>query len=990
MAVNSPKPEEQPGSKQIKWPVENWDRYQFDAFLGEGSMGRVYKAFDTRLKRYVALKFLRDDALDAADRLLQEAQAQARIEHDNVCKIYEVSEVDAKPYIAMQYIEGKTLKDSYRSLNLEQQVRLIHSICLGVHEAHRLGLIHRDIKPSNILLEHKSGSYKPYVLDFGLVREIEGEGLTMTGEILGTPCYMAPEQALGLKGKVDRRTDVYSLGATLYEILSGTKPYQGSTSVDILLQLLQEDPPTLRKVDKNIPTDLNTIVMKCLEREPVRRYDSARDLADDLQRFLDGEPIHARPIGSIYRLSKKIRKHKVAASIGAVALLIVVLAGLFGWNARRTAAEQTRIAQQFGQDIERIESILRYAHFLPLHNISREKAEIHTIMKGIESEMARLGDLGYGPGNYALARGYFALQQFLDARECLERARKSGYQSPEVASLMGRTLGELYQKELEEAEKAEGKEMREAKKKKAARDYGEPALEFLKKGASAEFETEAFGRGVIALYEKRFEEGLALARAALQKTSWYYEAKKLEGDIYMQLARQDSLRNQYEARFAEYEKAGDAYSAAMQMARSDPSVYLAECMRYLDIINMKQRWKWGEPLDTEFNAATDACRNAIVADPGDSDAYRHFSRVEVSIAAEQLSSGLDPSAALKSGIDAAQRAVETNPQNARAYLYFGDALWLKARYQISTGVSPSETVKQALVILRKSADLDKSDPGSYLLMGNMFYEQADRDFASGKNPEANLNQAIAMYREAVKREDLRNPVNNIGSSYMTIGDYQYQAGRNPVPSLNESIKYFKQAYRDHWQFPVAYLNAAWAYRLMAQYEIDNGKDPSNELNLARNELKIGIEQSPKSFNMTLEKSRVELTAAKWAVKSGTDALPFFQESENFVRKSIELNPENADAYLTLAQLHLLKAQWRISDKALAAGEIEKGLEAAAKALSIRADFAESMAVQARLYFLKTQIKPSDTFAEKKNQELLKKAITLNPLLKRQYASVIKN
>src|SRR5262245_7964259 len=145
MAMDPQKPEESSGSRQVKWPVENWDRYQFSAFLGEGSMGRVYKAFDSRLKRPVALKFLRDDALDAADRLLQEAQAQARIEHDNVCKIYEVGEAAQKPYIAMQYIDGKTLKDAYKSLNLEQQIRLVLSICQGVHEAHRLGLIHRDI-----------------------------------------------------------------------------------------------------------------------------------------------------------------------------------------------------------------------------------------------------------------------------------------------------------------------------------------------------------------------------------------------------------------------------------------------------------------------------------------------------------------------------------------------------------------------------------------------------------------------------------------------------------------------------------------------------------------------------------------------------------------------------------------------------------------------------------------------------------------------------
>lgn len=986
MAVDSPKPDDSPVSKPIKWPVENWDRYQFSAFIGEGSMGRVYKAYDPRLKRYVALKFLRDDDPDSAERLLQEAQAQARIEHDNVCKIFEVGEVDGNPYIAMQYIEGSTLKDAYRSLSLEQQVRLILSVCHGVHEAHRLGLIHRDIKPTNILLEHKDGSYKSYILDFGLVREIEGEGLTMTGEILGTPSYMAPEQALGHTRRIDRRTDVYSLGATLYEIISGTRLYQGATNVDVLLKLLQEEPTTLRKVDRNVPKDLNTVVMKCLEREPARRYDSARDLADDLQRFLDGEPIHARPAGMLYRASKKLKKHRMVALFGVAALLIVVLAGLFGWNARRTAAEQARIAQQFGQDIESIEAILRYAHMLPLHNISNEKLEIHKIMNGIQAEMDGLGEHGYGPGNYALARGYFALQQFTDAKNFLDRARQSGYQTPEVASLMGRTLGELYQKELEDAEKAEGKEMREARKKKAAREYRDPALDFLRQGSSAKFETGAFGRGVIALYEKHFEEALAFARAALQQTSWYYEAKKLEGDIYMQLARQDSVKNQYEARLADYEKAGAAYGSALQMARSDPALYLAECMRWLDIINMKQRWKWGEALDLEFHNASAACQNAIIADPGNSDAYRHLSRVEVSIASRKLDSGGDPVPDLKKAIEAGQRAVEVNPKNARAYLYLGDALWLKARYESSISLETTKTIAEAIDVLKQSAALDPGDPGSYVLIGNMYYTQADRDFSGGKNPGPNLDQAIAVYKEAVKREDLRNPVNNIGSAYMTKGDYEYQSGVDPLPSLNSAIQYFKLAYRDNWQFPVAHLNAAWAYRLMAQYAIENGADPSNYLGRAREELKIAFDQSPKSFNLALEKSRCELAAARWAVKNGSDPALFFQESENYVRKSIELNPENADAYLTLAQLHSWKAQWRFADKPFAGKEVDSGLEAAAKALSIRPDFAEVMATQARLYFMKTRIKPGDALTLQKNQQLLKKALELNPLLTREYAS----
>src|SRR5262249_55060948 len=162
-----------------------WERYRILDFLGEGSMGRVLKAYDPKLRRNVALKFLRDENPDSSERLIQEARAQASIEHDNVCGIYEVGDVEGKPYIAMQYIQGKTLKQAQGDLNLQRKLKVMRDVASGVQEAHRLGLIHRDLKPSNILLETRDGSIHPFVLDFGLVRELGAEGLTVTGELLG-------------------------------------------------------------------------------------------------------------------------------------------------------------------------------------------------------------------------------------------------------------------------------------------------------------------------------------------------------------------------------------------------------------------------------------------------------------------------------------------------------------------------------------------------------------------------------------------------------------------------------------------------------------------------------------------------------------------------------------------------------------------------------------------------------------------------------------
>ncbi len=301
--------------------------YDTAVLIGSGGMGEVYKAWDPELERFVALKFLRHDDPELVERMFREARSQARVDHPGVCEVYEVGEDEGRPYIAMQYVEGPLLDEAAKDMTLDQKVLVVKEVAEAVAAAHAAGLIHRDLKPGNIkIADREDGRLRPFVLDFGIAREKEVSGLTVTGQILGTPGYLSPEQARGESTGLDRRTDVFSLGVILYELLGGRRPFGGDSDAEILVNLLDGEPTPLRRVAPDVPRDLETVVMTCIEHLRDRRYQSARELADDLGRFLEGEPIHARPISIISRVARRVRRNKVAAVLAAV--LAVAVLGL--------------------------------------------------------------------------------------------------------------------------------------------------------------------------------------------------------------------------------------------------------------------------------------------------------------------------------------------------------------------------------------------------------------------------------------------------------------------------------------------------------------------------------------------------------------------------------------------------------------------------------------------------------------------------------------
>lgn len=298
--------------------------------IGRGGMGVVYKAVQTALKRPVALKMILS-ALHASEeqiaRFRREAEAVARVHHPNIVAVYDVGEFEGSPYLALEYVDGGSLADRLygRPWPPQEAAVLIEALSRGVYAAHREGIIHRDLKPANILLTRDG---VPKISDFGLAKQMdESSGWTRTGDIMGTPCYMAPEQAEGRVKQIGPATDIYALGAMLYELLTGQPPFRGATTLETLELVRIKEPVPPSRLAPGIPWKLETICLKCLEKKPQDRYADAKQLADDLSRFLKGQPISARRPGLFVRLGKWYGKNRAIAATVAFFLLIIT-AGL--------------------------------------------------------------------------------------------------------------------------------------------------------------------------------------------------------------------------------------------------------------------------------------------------------------------------------------------------------------------------------------------------------------------------------------------------------------------------------------------------------------------------------------------------------------------------------------------------------------------------------------------------------------------------------------
>ncbi|MFP3939420.1 MAG: protein kinase domain-containing protein [Thermoanaerobaculia bacterium] len=927
--------------------LEDWDRYEVVTFLGAGGMGSVYKVFDLSLRRFAAVKLLHGSDPDLERRLLAEARAQARIDHPNVCQVYEVGDVGDRPYIAMQYVDGEPLDRVAAELPRPEVVRLLVDVARAVDAAHRTGLVHRDLKPGNVLVARRpTGGLHPFVVDFGLARDLSDAGRSRSEVITGTPAYLAPEQVRGQP--VDARTDVFALGVVLYQLLAGRTPFEAASLPETLIRITGSEAPRLRSRDRSIPRDLETIILHCLEKDPDRRYGSARELAEDLERYLVARPVLARPPGLLYRARTRIRRHRELAIATSVALAVVLTLAGAGLHAWWRAWERAELAQRFGQQVKEVETTLRYATLLPLHDTSAHKEALEVRMEWIRLEMDRLGSVARGPGHYALGQGHLALHDYELARRHLEAAWEAGYREPEVAIALGRTLGHLYTRALTEAEVPAGSAERRAFLREIQRAYREPAASYLRRSTDARKPAPAYVRGLIALYEGRYADALVLAQQADREGTTPGDGRRLEAQVYVIRGNEALEAGNHDEALGFYHRAGKIHRELLETYRSDASLHAADCGRRIQVLELRSRV--GRLPPAEIEGALAACGRALVADPGLAEARSKEAHVHWRTAEDRALHGEDPRQALERAVTAARAAIELDPRDVSALSHLSVAHRRLAAWRMSRGLHPGEALERAVDAAARAVDLAPTRASSHLSLGNAHHQRALHLLSREDDPRPELERAAVAYRRAIEINPRTAPAyTNLGAAWKARGEYESERGLDPAPAVEKAIGALEGALAVNPASAPAHNNLGTAHLTLGHALLTRGDDPTEPLERAVASYRRALEINPGYALAHYNLAFSHRCLARHRLRSGADPGPALEAARRALARARELNATDPDNHLEAARIETVQADWERQRGTDPGAAIRRGLEALEEALALQPGMPEALALRRTLH-----------------------------------------
>ncbi len=969
-------------------------KYETATPIGRGGMGEVAKAWDPALKRWVALKFFRSDDPDLEERMIREARAQARVDHPNVCPVYEVGRRQGRIFIAMQFIDGRPLDEVTPSLGIEEAAGLVKTVAEAIHASHSVGLIHRDIKPANILVEETPEGLKPWVVDFGIARERDLPGLSITGQIVGTPGYLSPEQARGEIMTIDRRSDVFSLGIVLFELFSGQKPFAGDCVAEMLVSLLEGEATPLRRVAPHVPRDLETVVMKCLAPNRDHRYSSARSLAEDLGRFLAGEPVEAQRQNVFGRAWRRTRRHpRMAAAAALLAVSGVVLVGIT-IHTRVTAVRREQLAQRFGREVESAQKDFELAYLRPRHDIRPDMAKVRRQIEWIDSESARLGPWARSIGNMAMGRAFLALGEPDQARTHLEEAWRQGEQTPSVTSGLALALAALYRSAMEDAQRTRDPELRRQRVERANRELRDPAIAFLS-NIDPNDQQAGYLKATLTSLSGKDTQALELLSDLKKAEPFFYDADLLAGAIH---------RRRYESRAETGDSTGAeeaflaaqrSFEAATAVGESDPRPFQELCGLWGQALRLRF-YSTGEAMDGARDAALEACEAALTINPDSVSAHIGAGRAYRYWADFERWRGRFPEKSLEAGRAHAREALRLDHRNVDAYTLIGVLHRLTADHLAGTGGDPTTDLRAAVTAYREAIRIEPDNYGALLSLAVAELSSGVAAEARGDDPAPSFRAAEEVSERATALQpklvgawvnlgiaraqmaiNLRNrgenadevfdagaaaldhaiKINpefttahcNLGELLLRQAEGRLWRGQDPEPLVSRACGLLDTARAAYPSYAAVHYLEAFGYAMVAESVRRQGQDPQPNLKLARSYVASGRTiRADDPDGLTLA-SFVALVEARAAVDRHRDPQPAVRSGLEMIETALAVNPASAATWVRKAELLLVAAAWNRSHGRLAASTLTQVQEAVSRARALKANVVETDVAAARMW-----------------------------------------
>ncbi len=894
--------------------------------VGRGGMGVVYRARHRRLDRIVALKLLGAavGTPEEIERFHREAQSAARLHHPGIVEIYDVGEVEGRPYIAMEFVAGQSL-DRFladRQLPLRQRVDLLRRIAEAVEQAHAHGIVHRDLKPGNVLIDPEG---RPRVADFGLAKEVRdgSRSLTRSGAILGTPQYMSPEQADGDGAHMGPPSDVFSLGVMLYEILSGRRPFVADRPVALIVKILSEEIVSPRRRDPRVPVDLDTVCMKALEKDWGRRYATAGALAADLGRWLEGEPIEARPTTLAYRVWMRARRNPVVSGL-AVALVVagVTLGGL-GWRAWERDREAARARAELVEGSLR--ELARSGEALVDAALARralgDLAGSAAYAQGLEEPVRRLIELAPN-----LAEPWYHRGRLERARGGMEAAEAAQGRAVELASSSAATSGSravrvpaLYERAI----------LRAARYRRLQADRQQRMVRA--RAAGRDPDAVAGALPTVAEIEAAYPDLAELKRATvadLEEVARSAAAAVETDPIPGRVEGRAQAANGIRAAFAggAVEEAEAALRRALAAYPYLEEVYAALAGLCIDRGAWEEAAAWYE--------------QGRQADRGYLPHVEGLAWVLSAAARVAESAGRDGSSLHRRVLETLDAALEIAPRRAGLWDSKAQAHLVIAETRFHRGEDPESELAAALAATERTLALEPADPRAAHTQGDAWSLRAEALGDQGEDPAAAFAAAAAAYERALALEaDRLETVCNLANLQTARAEWRSRHGEDPTREYADAVAGYDRALALSPRSADLEHNRAIALSGRGNWRRSRGEDPGADLSLALAGLARALAIEPGFAPAAYTQGEVERASAEWASSRGEDAAPAFARALACYGRALAINPRYLQAANARAALH-----WTLGNARAGRGEdpredFDRALEGFESALAINPRFA---------------------------------------------------